>query len=122
VTTQPGDEGARHSVLLRLLVDHALVLPPDQHAQRTNTLPASTVGSLRAHVQGECLVEVIATRVSADDPQEKLQRFTHAFHEVFALGRSTKPMIQRQWGRRESTPSLQYRADEVMRHMPAMST
>jgi hypothetical protein len=41
---------------------------------------------------------------------------------VFAFGRSTKHMIQRQLGRLEPTPSLKYRADEVMRNMPVMST
>jgi hypothetical protein len=122
LTKQPGAEGARPSVILSLLVDHALCLPPDQHAQLTHNLPASTVGSLRAHVQVECLVEVIDALVSADDPQEKRKRFTQALHEVCALGRAKKPRIQRQLGRRASTPSLKYRADEVMRNMPVMST
>ena len=40
LTKQPGEEGARHSVILSLLVDHALCLHPDQHAQLTNNLPA----------------------------------------------------------------------------------
>ena len=122
LTKQPGEEGARHSVILSLLVDHALFLHPDQHAQLKNNLPAYTVGSLRANVQVECLVEVIDALVLADDPQEKLKRFTQALHEVFAFDRSKKHMIQRQLGRLESTPSLKYRADEVMRNMPVMST
>ncbi len=122
LTKQPGEEGARRSVILSLLVDHALFLHPDQHAQLKNNLPAYTVGSLRANVQVECLVDVIDGLVSADDPQEKLKRFTKALHEVFTFGRSKKHMIQRQLGRLEPTPSLKYRADEVMRNMPVMST
>jgi hypothetical protein len=122
VTKQPGDEGARRSVILSLLVDHALFVHPDQHAQFSNNLPAYTVGSLRAHVQVECLVDVIQELVSSDEPQRQLQRFTQAFHEMFAFGRSTKHMIQRQLGRLEPTPHLKYRADEVMRNMPALST
>ena len=59
---------------------------------------------------------------SSDDPQDKLKRFTNALHEVFAFGSSKKHMIQRQLGRLEPTPSLQYRAHEVMRTMPVMST
>ena len=82
----------------------------------------STVGSLRANVQVECLVDVIDDLVSSDNPQEKLKRFTQALHEVFAFGRSKKHMIQRQLGRLESTPSVQYRAYEVMRTVPVMST
>jgi hypothetical protein len=122
LTKQPGDEGARHSVILSLRVDHALFWHPDQHAQLKNNLPAYTVGSLRANVQVECLVDVIDDLVAADDPQEKLQGLTKALHEVFAFGRSKKHMIQRQWGRLEPTPSLRYRADQVMRNMPMMST
>jgi len=122
LTKQPGEEGARRSVILSLLVDHALFFHPDQHAQFSNNLPAYTVGSLRAHVQVECLVDVIQELVSSDEPQRQLQRFTQALHEMFAFGRSTKHMIQRQLGRLEPTPHLKYRADEVMRNMPALST
>jgi hypothetical protein len=122
LTKQPGDEGARHSVILSLLVDHRLFLHPDQQRQLKNNLPAYTVGSLRAHVQVACLVEVIDDLVSSDDPQEKLKRCTNALHEVFAFGSSKKHMSQRQLGRLEPTPSLQYRAYEVLRTMPVMST
>ena len=121
LTKQPGAEGARHSVILSLLVDHALFVHPDQHAQLTHHLPAYTVGSLRANVQVECLVNVIEDLVSSDTPQEQLHRFTHALHQVFAFGHSKKHMIQRQLGRLEPTPSLKYRADEVMRNIPALS-
>jgi len=122
LTKQPGAEGARHSVILSLLVDHSLFVHPDQQHQLKNNLPAYTVGSLRAHVQVECLVDVIDELVSSDDPQDKLKRFTKALHEVFVFGRSTKHMIQRQLGRLEPTPALKYRAHEVMRNMPVMST
>jgi len=121
LTKQPGVEGARHSVILSLLVDHALFVHPDQHAQLTHHLPAYTVGSLRAHVQVECLVDVIAHLVASETPQEQLHRFTRALHQVFAFGHAKKHMIQRQLGRLEPTPSLKYRADEVMRHIPALS-
>ena len=122
LTKQPGDEGARHSVILSLLVDHRLCMHPDQQRQLKNNLPAYTVGSLRANVQVECLVDVIDDLVSSDDPQKKLKRFTHALHEVFAFSCSKKHMIQRQLGRLEPTPFLKYRADEVMRNMPVLST
>ena len=122
LTKQPGEEGARHSVILSRLVDHSLFVHPDQQDQLKNNLPAYTVGSLRANVQVECLVDVIDDLVSSDEPQDKLKRFTKALHAVFAFSRSKKHMIQRQWGRLEPTPSLRYRADEVMRNIPVMST
>jgi hypothetical protein len=122
LTKQPGEEGARHSVILSLLVDHSLFVHPDQQHQLKNNLPAYTVGNLRANVQVECLVEIIDDLVSSNHPQDKLTCFTKALHEVFALGRSTKHMIQHQLGRLEPTPSLKYRAHEVMRNVPVMST
>ena len=121
LTKQPGVEGARKSVILSLRVDHALFFHPDQHAQLTHDLPAYTVGSLRAHVHVECLVDVVQGLLASEAPQEQLQRFTHALHQVFAFNRSTKHMIQRQLGRLEPTPALKYRADEVMRNIPALS-
>jgi DDE superfamily endonuclease len=122
LTKQPGEEGARQSVILSLLVDHSLFVHPDQQNQLKNNLPAYTVGSLRAHVQVECLVDVIDGLVLSEDPQDHLKRFTQALHEVFAFGRSKKHMIQRQLGRLEPTPALKYRANEVMRNVPVMST
>lgn len=122
LTKQPGAEGARPSVILSLLVDHALLVHPDQHAQLTHNLPAYTVGSLRAHVQVEGLVDVVERLVLSEAPQEQLHRFTHALHQMFAFGRSKKHMIQRHLGRLGPSASLKYRADEVRRNMPALST
>ena len=122
LTKQPGKEGARHSVILSLLVDHSLFVHPAQQDQLKNNLPAYTVGSLRAHVQIECLVDVIDDLMSSDAHQDKLKRFTTALHDVFTFGQSKKHMSQRQLGRLEPTPSLKYRVDEVMRNIPVMST
>src|SRR5713101_2582517 len=106
----------------RKKLEDRVFMHPDQQDQLKNNLPAYTVGSLRANVQVECLVDVIDDLVSSDEPQDKLKRFTKALHEVFAFGRSKKHMIRRQLGRLEPTPSLKYRADEVMRNIPMMST
>lgn len=122
LTKQPGEEGARHRVILSLLVDHSLFVHPDQQDQLQNNLPAYTVGSLRGNVQVACLVDVIDDLVSSEAPQDQLKRFTQALHDVFTFGRSKKHMIQRQLGRLGPTPSLKYRANEVMRNMPVMST
>jgi hypothetical protein len=122
LTQQPGEAGARRSVIRSLLVDHGLFVHPAQHAQLTQHLPASTVGSLRTHGQVECLVHVITNLLSSDEPQGPLHDFTHALHEMFVFGQSKKHLIQRPWGRLEPTPDLKYRADEVMRNIPALTT
>jgi hypothetical protein len=121
-TKQPGDEGARRSGRLRLLVAHRLVFHPAQPAQLHNHLPAETGGSLRAHGQVASLGGVMEHRLACEAPQSHLQRCTHTGHAVCALGRSKQHMIQRQWGRLEPPPSLQDRADAVMRNIPALST
>ena len=122
LTTPPGAEGARHRVILSLLVDHALFVHPDPHAQLTHTLPAYTGGSLRANVPVACLVNVIENLVSSDTPQAQRHRCTHAFHQVLAFGHAKQHMIQRQLGRLEPTPALKDRADEGMRNIPVLST
>jgi hypothetical protein len=122
LTKPPGEEGARRSVILSLLVDHGLFFHPDQHAQLKHNLPAYTVGSLRTNVPVECLVHVITNLLSSNDPPGQLHHFTHALHDMFVFGQSQKQMIQRPWGRLEPTPYLKYRADEVMRNIPALST
>ena len=122
LTQPPGDEGARHRVILSLLVDHRLFRHPDQQRQLQNYLPAYTVGSLRANVQVACLVDVIGDLIASDNPQDQLKRFTQALHEVCAFGHAKKHMIQRQWGRLEPTPALKDRAHEVMRATPVRST
>ena len=75
-------------------------------------------------MQVACLVDVIDDLVSSEseEPQDQLKRFTQALHDVFAFSRSKKHMSQRQLGRLEPTPLLKYRAHEVMRNMPVMST
>src|ERR671919_1146367 len=93
LTKQPGEEGARHSVILSLLVDHSLFVHPDQQHQLKNNLPAYTVGSLRAHVQVECLVDVIDDLVSSENPRDQLNRFSQALHDVFAFSRTKTQLI-----------------------------
>jgi hypothetical protein len=121
LTKQPGEEGSRRSLILSLLVDHCLFFHPDQHAQLKNNRPAYTVGSLRAQVQVECFVTVLQELLSSEEPQAQLSRLDRALHEVFALERSRKHLVQHQLGRFEPTPYSKYRASEVMRNMPALS-
>lgn len=107
---------------LRLFVEQRLCLHPDPQHQRKNTLPAATVGRLRAQVHVACLGHGLDDLGASDAPQEQRQRFTHAVHEVFAFGRSQKQRHQRHLGRLEPTPYLTYRVEEVLRRMPMLST
>jgi hypothetical protein len=67
-------------------------------------------------------VIVLQELFASEDPQAQLSRLNKALHEVFALERSKTHLGQRQLGRFEPTPYLKYRAYEVMRNMPGLST
>jgi hypothetical protein len=118
----PGAEGSRRRVLLRRRVDPWLFVPPAPHAQLRHHLPASPVGRLRAQVQVEGLVTVLAALVASVDPPAQWPRLNEAWHEVLAYARANTPLVQRHVGRLDPTPSVQDRASEVMRNMPALST
>ncbi len=110
LTKQPGEEGSSRSLILSLLVDHCLLLHPDQLAQIENQRPASTVGSLSNRVKVDSLLTIIRELVTADNPVEQLQRLAQQLEELFPLNPSDKHMVSRDMGRMEPTPSLKYRA------------
>ena len=111
LTKQPGEDGSSHSVILSLLVDHCLLVHPQQLARLEHNLPACTVGSLLAKTRVESLLAFIRELLVADDPQEQLTRLSQAIEEVFQLAPSKKHLHTRALGRLEPTPSLKYRAE-----------
>jgi len=111
LTQQTGEEGSRRSLILSLLVDHCLLLHPEQLARIESNLPAYTVGSLTDHIKVDCLFDFLWDILSDDDPKEKLMRLTDTLKEqMFTLNPSKKHMINRDLGRLEPTPTLKYRA------------
>ncbi len=111
LTKQTGPEGSSQSLILSLLVDHCLLLHPEQKARIENKLPAYTVGSLTNQIQVDCLFDFIRELLSADDPEEKLNLLTQTLkHQVFTLRTSPKHMVNRDLGRLEPTPGLKYKA------------
>lgn len=110
LTKQPDEQGSSRSLTLSLLVDHCLLLHPDQLAQLENKLPAYTVGSLSNRVKVDSLLGVIRELVSSEHPQRELQRLADQLQELFPLNLSAKHMAHRQMGRLEPTPSLKYKA------------
>lgn len=109
LTKQPGEEGSSRSLILSLLVDHCLLLHPDQLAQIENQQPAYTVGSLSDRVKVDSLLTIIRELVAANNPVQQLQRLAQQLEELFPLNPSDKHMVNRDMGRLEPTPSLKYR-------------
>jgi len=105
---QPDVDGSCRGVLLSLLVDHCLLLHPEQKALVNNKLPASTVGSLRDRERANAVVESIESLISGDDASEIITSLKDCVNKVIPLQPSKKHMSSRTLGRLEATPSLQY--------------
>jgi DDE superfamily endonuclease len=110
---QPDEEGSSRSLILSLLLDHALLLHPEQRTRLNHQAPACTVGSLRQHCQGEAFLDVVRRILSAEDPATPFAQLADKVKALFPLAPSSKHMSGRDLGRQEPTPSLRYRAAEV---------
>lgn len=108
---QPGFEGSNRSLILSLLLDHCLLLHPEQKVRLENNKPAVTVGSLLEKIRVESLLLFIRDLLTLDNPQAELERLSSAVKEVFQLTSSKKHMNNRDLGRLEATPSLKYKVD-----------
>ena len=111
LTKLPDEDGSSRSLILSLLVDHCLLLHPEQQARIENNLPAYTVGSLTDQIKLDCLFDFIRDLLSQDDPQERLNLLTETLKgKIFPLHLSQKHMVTRDLGRLEPTPALKYKA------------
>ncbi len=106
---QPGVDGSCRGVILSLLVDHCLLLHPDQMALINSKLPASTVGSLRDRARANAVVETIECLMSDKNMSHLIEELRACINEAIPLRRSSKHMNGRDLGRLEPTASLKYR-------------
>jgi len=108
---QPGTDGSCRGVILSLLVDHCLLLHPDQLALINNKLPAATVGSLRDRERAKAVVETLESLVDTNDIASNIiDELKQCIDNVIPLRPSSKHMNARDLGRLESTPGLKYMA------------
>lgn len=110
LTKQRGADGSRQSLILSLLVDHCLLLHPDQRAQLEQQQPAYTVGSLINRIKVDSLLAVIRALLATDHPEQRLAQLADTLAQQFALAPSKKHLAGRDLGRLEPTPSLKYKA------------
>jgi hypothetical protein len=115
LTKQPDEDGSRRSLTLSLLCDHCLLLHPEQLARFEHHLPACTVGSLCDVIKMESLMQCLWEVVSSADPQQAFQKIAERAKEVFRPASSAKHMVGRDLGRLEPTPTLEYRAQVVLK-------
>ena len=106
---QPGVDGSRRGLILSLLVDHCLLLHPDQMALIKNKLPAVTVGSLRDRERATAVVDAVESLVANDQSKPVIIELRKCIETAIPLRKSSKHMSSRDLGRLESTPSLKYK-------------
>lgn len=105
---QPDVDGSCRGVILSLLVDHCLLLHPEQKALVNNKLPASSVGSLRDRERANAVIESIENLISGDGASEIIVSLKNCVSEAIPLRPSKKHMSARTLGRLEATPHLKY--------------
>ena len=103
---QPDEEGSLRGVILSLLLDHALLIHPEQRACLENRTPALTVGSLKRAAHGEALIAIIRRILLDNNPLRILEELAEKIRTLFPLAVSKKHMSGRDLGRMEATPSL----------------
>lgn len=103
---QYGEEGSSRGLILSLLLDHCLLLHPEQKACIENKNPAFIVGSLQRRAQMDILMVCFEFLLQQQDPGEKLKEMGQAIKDVFQLIPSGKHMSGRILGRLKPTPSL----------------
>lgn len=89
---QTGFDGSNRGLILSLLLDHCLLLHPEQKAQIQGKLPAFTVGSLREKVILENFICFIESLFKDENPAEKLKNLSKNAALVFKNNLSTKHM------------------------------
>lgn len=89
-----------------LLLDHCLLLHPEQTARIESKLPVFAVGSLQRRAQMNALLECVKSLLQQEDFGDKLKGMDQAVKDVLRLRPSGKHMNGRDMGRLEPTPSL----------------
>ena len=92
---QYDEEGSSRGLILSLLLDHCLLLHPEQITRIENKLPACTVGSLQRLAQMDALLEFISSLLEHHDPAKQLSNLAQTIKEVFNLIPSDKHMTGR---------------------------
>ena len=111
LTKQPDEDGSYRSLTLSLLVDHCLLLHPDQVASINNKLHAKTVGSLCDTVKVDSILSFVEQIIHSDDPESHFKQISVFLKEHFVKANdSQKHMNLNSWGNYQPSSSLKYKA------------
>lgn len=107
---QYDQEGSRRHLILSLLLDHCLLLHPQQVTRLENKLPASTVGSLIQKTKADSFLHFLQNFLSSGNIQDQLKSLSSSLDQFFKLSDSSKHMNHRLFPELNSTPGCTYRA------------
>ena len=113
---QPDEEGSCRGVILSLLLDHALLLHPEQRARLEDKAPACTVGSLRQHSQCEAFLDCIRSIVQSENPAGQFAALAEKAKHLFPLAPSEKHMSGRTLGSLNPLPVAQTAGNVACAH------
>lgn len=111
---QPDYEGSSRSLILSLLLDHCLLLHPEQRIRLENKHPAVTVGSLQQRIRVDSLLAFLRRLLIVENPTEKLEQLSQTLTEVFQLATSKKQMNSHETlGNLDPSESLKYKGQNA---------
>ena len=87
-----GCDGSYRGVILSLMLDHCLLLHPEQKAQIEDKLPAFTVGSLREKVIVENFMQFVKSLIDSKSPKGELTKLANNAEIIFKPNLSSKHM------------------------------
>jgi DDE superfamily endonuclease len=92
---QQGYEGSSRGLILSVLLDHCLLLHPAQKAKIESKLPACTVGSLRAQICIDSIIQFIEGIFETQDPLSELKKLKNQVDNLVQLVPSKKHLNHR---------------------------
>ena len=107
LTKHLGEDGSRRSLILSLMLDHALLFHPDQKARLENKLPAWSVGSLSQRIQAEAVAQFVQDLAHDGFNENKIKKLKENIDQVIPLHPSKKHMSHRAFPKMEPAPSLE---------------
>ena len=103
---QQGEDGSKKSLILSLLVDHALLSHPEQKARIKSKLPAYTVGSLRALESMKVTIDFTRHIINSGNPEVMLKKALDKLQKFLTLRESKKHMSKNGLGYLDEVASL----------------
>jgi hypothetical protein len=107
LTKHTGEDGSRSSLILSLLLDHALFFHHHQKARLENKLPAWSVGSLSQRIHTEALVQFVQDFCGNEINEQKLDKLKERIDNIIPFNPSTKHMSSRTFPQMKPSPSLE---------------